>query len=115
ASVTPTPAPSGSAEPVDVEFDLSATDNVFSQTEFTLNAGQKFRFKIKNDGPTFVHNLRIAGPDGQFDTEDDLVSDPQTIKAGDDGTLVGKIDTPGTYDFRDDFHQTEMKGTIVVK
>ncbi len=115
ATVTPTPAPSGSAEAVDVEFDLTATDNVFSQTEFTLTAGQKFRFKIKNDGPTFVHNMRISGPDGQFDTEDDIVSDPQSIKAGENGTLVGKIDTPGTYDFRDDFHPTEMKGTIKVE
>ena len=111
---TPSPTPVDE-ERVDTEFELTMTDNVFSQTEFTVKAGDKFRFNLTNAGPTFVHNLRVAGPDGEFDTDDDLVSDPQSQRVGVPGELVGQIDKKGTYAFRDDFHPTEMTGTLVVE
>ncbi|HET8944675.1 MAG TPA: cupredoxin domain-containing protein, partial [Dehalococcoidia bacterium] len=111
---TPTPAPTGGAADVDVEFDLAMTDNAFSQTEFTVKSGEKFRFKLTNGG-SFAHSLRIAGPDGEFDTDDDLVSDPHSILAGTAGELVGQIDKAGTYAFRCDFHQAEMTGTLTVE
>jgi len=114
SEATPSPAPEDK-EQVDVEFDLTMSDNVFSQTEFTVEAGKKFRFNLTNAGPKFAHNLRIAGPDGQFDTEDDLVSDPLAQRVGVPGELVGQIDKPGTYDFRDDYHPTEMTGKLIVK
>lgn len=112
-AATPSPTPKDE-EQVDVEFDLTMTDNVFSQTEFTVKAGEKFRFNLKNDG-AFVHSMRIAGPDGEFDTDDDIVHDPRSIKPKSNGELVGQIDEEGTYPFRCDFHPTEMKGTIVVE
>jgi plastocyanin len=59
--------------------------------------------------------MRIAGPDGQYDTEDDLASTQSSIKAGETGELVGQIDEPGTYTFRCDFHRTEETGTLTVK
>jgi plastocyanin len=91
------------------------TDNAFSETELTVKAGEKFRINLTNDGPKFVHFLRITGPDGEFDTDDDLVSDTPAQKVGVPGELVGQIDEKGTYPFRCDFHPTEMTGTIVVE
>jgi uncharacterized cupredoxin-like copper-binding protein len=114
ASPTPTPAATGAAEEVDVEFDLTATDNAFSQTQFTVNAGEKFRFNLTNGGE-FTHSLRVDGPDGEFGTADDLVLDPHSLAPGAAGDLVGQIDDKGSYAFRCDFHSTEMKGTLVVE
>ncbi len=110
---TPSPTPVDE-EQVDVEFDQVMTDNVFSQTEYTVKAGEKFRFNLKNDG-AFVHSMRIAGPDGEFETDDDIVHDPRSIKPKSTEELVGQIDEKGTYPFRCDFHPTEMEGTIVVE
>lgn len=114
ASPTPTPAPTGAAGEVDVELDLAMTDNAFSQTEFTVGAGQNFRFNLTNNG-AFGHSLRIAGPDGEFDTDDDLVSEPHSVLPGATSQLTGTIDEPGSYPFRCDFHQAEMTGTLIVE
>lgn len=114
ASPTPTPTPTGGAADVDVELDLTTTDNAFSQTEFTVEAGQTFRFNVTNTG-AFGHSLRIAGPDGEFDTDDDMVSDPHAILPGGTAELVGQIDKAGSYAFRCDFHPTEMAGTLIVE
>ena len=111
---TPSPTPKDE-EQVDTEFDMIMTDNAFSETELTVKAGEKFRINLTNDGPKFVHFLRIAGPDGEFDTDDDLVSDTPAQKVGVPGELVGQIDEKGTYPFRCDFHPTEMTGTIIVE
>ncbi len=89
-------------------------DNFFQPNRLEGEAGQSFRINLVNNGE-FAHNLRIAGPDGEFDTDDDLVSTPSPIGAGESGELVGQIDEPGEYAFRDDFHQTEATGTITVR
>lgn len=106
----------GTSEAVDVTLDLEMGDNFFQPAELEVEAGQKFRIKLTNNGE-FVHNFRIAGrpgPDG-FDPANDLTSTPDRPKAGEDGELVDQIDEPGVYSFRDDFHPTEAVGTITVK
>jgi len=108
-----TPEP-GDGEPVDVTFDVSMGDNFFEPSELEVKAGQTFRIKLTNDGE-FIHNLRIAGADGEYDTEDDLVSTPKFQTSGESGELVGQIDEPGVYSFRSDSQSTEMVGTITVK
>ena len=108
-----TPEP-GDAEPVDVTFDVSMGDNFFEPSELELEAGQTFRINLTNDGE-LIHNLRISGLDGTFDTRDDLVSTPKFQTGGETGELVGQIDEPGVYDFRDDSHQTEAVGKLTVK
>ena len=101
-------------EEVDVTFDVSMGDNFFEPSELEVEAGQTFRINLTNDGE-FIHNLRITGPDGEFETADDLVSTPKFQTGGETGELVGQIDEPGVYSFRSDSQSTEMVGTITVK
>ncbi len=110
ASPTPTPE---AQEQVDFETSVKLKDNFFDPASVTVPAGKRFRIALTNEGPTFAHNLRIAGPDGEFETADDLLSDPSAQRVGTPGELVGQIDTPGTYAVRCDFH-AEQTGTIVV-
>jgi len=110
ATASPTPAV---GEAVDVELDLAMKDNFFEPETLSVPAGKKFRVNLKNEGPTFAHNLRIAGPDGEFETADDLVSTPSAQRVGVAGELVGQIAQAGTYAARCDFH-TEMTGTVTV-
>jgi plastocyanin len=116
AVATPTPSATATAEPEDVdqEIDVAMGDNFYRPTAVEVGAGEKFRLNLANEGE-FVHNLRIAGADGIYDTDDDLASEPDNPKAGEDGTLVGQIDEAGTYVFRCDFHPVEMTGTITVR
>jgi plastocyanin len=105
-----TPAPDDD-QTAAVEVDVTMRDNVFDPVRITVNAGESFRINLTNEGQ-FIHNLRIAGPDGQFFTEDDLVAE---VMPGESGELVGQIDEPGAYPFRDDFHRTEMTGELIVE
>ena len=95
-----------------VSFDISLGDNFFEANEFTLSPGQEVTFNITNNGSA-VHNMRVDGGDGEYDTDDDTVSDPDLFQAGDTGTLVWTAPgETGTIIFRCDFHPTEMTGAI---
>ena len=95
-----------------VSFDISLGDNFFEANEFTLSPGQEVTFNITNNGSA-VHNMRVDGGDGEYDTDDDTVSDPDLFQAGDAGTLVWTApDEPGEVIFRCDFHPLDMVGTI---
>jgi len=110
ASPTPTGVPQ---EQVDVTLDVAMGDNFFEPKELTIEAGKKFRINLLNNG-ALIHNLRIDGPDGEFGTDDDIVTKAD-VNPGGTGELVGQIDAAGTYQFRDDFHRTEATGTITVQ
>ncbi|MCH7998508.1 MAG: cupredoxin domain-containing protein [Chloroflexi bacterium] len=110
----PTGEVTDAPEEVDVTFDVSMGDNFFEPSELEVEAGQTFRINLTNAGE-FIHNLRIAGADGEFETGDDLVSTPKFQTGGESGELVGQIDKPGVYSFRSDSQSTEMTGTITVK
>ncbi len=94
-------------------IDVSMGDNFFLANELTVSAGEAVTIGLKNDG-RFVHNLRIAGADGQYDTSDDLVTEPDVIKSGDEGSLTITLER-GLYIFRCDFHPIEMVGQIAAQ
>jgi uncharacterized cupredoxin-like copper-binding protein len=122
--VTPDPR-LGGASPVE-SFNVSAADDGvainprFVPNAITALAGEVFRISVKNDGSS-VHNLVIAGLDGQYGTNDDWTtidpnnsSNPQVIPVGDTGTLDVKIDLPGSYKFRCSLHPDQQTGTLVL-
>jgi plastocyanin len=104
---TPTPAPA------DVTLALNVSDTGFDPPEITAAAGKSFRITVTNTGAV-VHNLRIAGPDGQFRTDDDIAVSG-FVNPGASGEASGKIDAPGRYPFRDDFNPTLLAGTLIIQ
>lgn len=112
SGATPAPSATPSVGNVDVTLDVTAGESYFQPAQLTVKAGQKFLINLKNTG-ALVHTMRIAGPDGQFGTADDIVS--TDVKPGATGQLVGQLDKPGTYAFQDEFNPTQMTGTITVQ
>jgi plastocyanin len=72
----------------------------FDPPTLTVIAGETVRVAIKNTGQD-THGVRFAGPDGQYVTPDDFVSNPEILKPGEEGFVVIRFETPGTYEFRD--------------
>ncbi len=96
-------------------FDISMGDNFFDPAEFTVDAGQEVAFNITNGGVA-IHNMRVAGEDGEYNTDDDAVSEPAQFNAGDTGSLEWTAaEEAGTIDFRCDFHPDVSIGTITVQ
>jgi len=105
----------GGAGPEPVTFDISMRDNFFEPSEFAVSPGQQVTFNLTNDGQA-IHNMRIAGLDDEYNSDDDAVSDPDLFEPGGAGTLVWTApDQPGTINFRCDFHPAESVGTITVE
>lgn len=140
-SGTPTPRPGGPAEALG---SMTLTDSGYDPATLTLAgaAGKNFAITLTNIGK-FVHNLQIAGPDGEFNSDDDITSAdvpvlgstpapspaPTDTSFGSTTTsstpaptpsgvnivvMTGKIDTAGTYQYRDQFHP-EITGEIIIK
>lgn len=89
-------------------------DNVFRPDATTVAAGSPVTFDLENTGAA-IHNMRIAGADGEYDTTDDAVSVPDLMRPGDTGTLVYEFATAGDYAFRCDFHPVQMAGVITAE
>ena len=110
---TPPPDATPTPVPADLSLDITISDTAFEPAALTVEAGKTFRISLINSG-AFVKRLRIAGPDGEFETgDDDIVSG--SVDPGGTGELSGKIDAAGTYPFRDDFHPTTLQGTLTVQ
>ncbi|TMB99912.1 MAG: hypothetical protein E6J42_02075 [Chloroflexi bacterium] len=105
---------SGLIATLPVPCNVTAVDNAFQPTQFTISAGTTVNFSIKNNGAA-THSFRIAGADMQFDTADDAVSTPASITAGGTGSVAWQAPaSAASIPFRCDFHPTEMTGTITV-
>jgi plastocyanin len=102
----PTPGPGG-----ETIIRIEMRDNFFSPNGITIRANQKYIFELRNRGKA-PHNLRIAGPDQLFDTEDDIAS--ELIDGGKTGTLALEMAVAGTFPIRCDPHAVEMEGTLTV-
>ena len=78
-------------------------------------AGEEITINLTNEGIA-IHNMRFAGEDNQYDNDDDATSDPALVNGGADGVLTFTAPgEAGTYDYRCDFHPTDMKGQIEVE
>jgi plastocyanin len=95
-------------------LDITVGDNFYKPNQFRVQAGQSVTLNVKNEGQA-VHTVRLAGPDGRYETDDDTQVDPPMIKSGQTVSLVWTAPTePGTYKFRCDYHPEET-GTITVE
>jgi len=85
----------------------------------SVPAGQATTFDITNTGKA-LHNMHVASG-GKYDTDicgpgdNNPCSDPNQIRAGQSAKITINIAEPGSYDFRCDFHPTQMTGKIEVK
>ena len=113
ASPTPQGTPAGSPG---AGIAVSMKDNIFEPAELTVKAGESVTINLTNDGVA-IHNMRIAGADGKYNTDDDAVSDPQLVNAGGTATLNWTAPgQPGEVKFQCDFHvSVGMIGTIAVE
>jgi plastocyanin len=92
---------SGEAEETLPSLSLSIGDNFFQPDTLRLQAGQKYRLEIHNQGIA-THDVWMAGSDNKTSTGDDIRTDP--IPGGGSASAKIKYDTPGTYYFVCTFH-----------
>ena len=113
--VTPTPQGTPSGTPGGAVA-VSMKDNLFEPKDLTVKAGASVTFELKNEGVA-VHNMRIAGADGKYNTDDDAASDPNIIQSGGTGTVTWTaLAQAGQIQFQCDFHvSVGMIGTITVQ
>jgi plastocyanin len=111
----PVQAPNGPpSEPQEGTFEIVAEDTAFQGNSVSAVVGQVTVIRVANRDQ-LTHNLRIAGLDGQYDTEDDAVTEPDAIEPGSSGELSFAPAIPGAYTFRCDFHPGSMGGQIVAQ
>jgi plastocyanin len=79
-----------------------------------VKAGTKVTFDLPNVGQ-LPHNMHIASLRGIY-RESPWVSEPEVTNGGQTGRLVWEVPAEaGTYNFRCDYHEAEMTGTITVE
>jgi plastocyanin len=100
-------------EPSDGVVELAASGTRYAHNHIRINVGEAVTIRLTNED-TATHNLRIAGIDGEFETEDDAVTTPDAISGGQVGELTFAPPAAGEYTFRCDFHPGSMGGQIVV-
>ena len=88
--------------------------------EIVVTAGQEITFEITNDGRA-LHTMHIGDTSGNYEIgfcaagDPEPCSDPEEISGGESATITFRLDEPGTYAFRCDFHPLDMVGTIRVE
>lgn len=94
--------------------DGTGNNSYFRPSIIRAPAGEVIELVVKNVG-SVSHNLRVSGPDKEYETADDFESQPYAIKPGETGRVILKIDPPGSYPFRCDFHRALQIGTLVLQ
>jgi mono/diheme cytochrome c family protein/plastocyanin len=104
------------SEPQNGVIEVPMQDNRFLRNNLRLPLGQPVTVRIVNQGQA-AHNLRVAGPDGQWNTADD-----QTVPAGGAYLPGGQqaeaaltFPQAGVFAFRCDLHPNDMWGYITVQ
>ncbi len=101
-------------KPASEIVDIVASGVLFQQNNIAVSVGEAVVIRVTNSD-LVAHNLRIAGLDGEYETEDDAVTEPDTLGGGDAGELTFAPPVAGAYTFRCDFHPGSMGGIIVVE
>jgi plastocyanin len=118
AKPEPTPDPRVAGKTPTATLDIEArgaeSGSFYAPDTITATAGDVIAITVRNTG-TVSHNMRVSGPDKEYDTADDFEMPPNVIKPGESETLVVKIDEPGTYPFRCDFHPLDQKGNLILE
>lgn len=115
---TPTPDPRVAGQTPTATFTIEArgaeSGSFYEPNTITAKAGEVIAITVKNTG-TVSHNMRLSGEDKEYDTADDFEMPPNVIEPGKSQTLVVKIDEPGTYPFRCEFHPLDQKGNLILE
>jgi plastocyanin len=93
---------------------IDARDTLFAPNRWTMSIGEPVTIRVAN-ADSQEHNLRIAGLDGAYDTDDDALTEPNPLAGGVSGELTFVPLVPGDYTFRCDFHPGTMGGQIEVE
>ena len=101
------------SQPENRVISIGISDVKFSPNRWSVALEEPITIRVTNNDSQ-QHNLRIAGPDGQFRTDDDIAVSG-FVNPGASGEASGKIDAPGQYPFRDDFNPTLLAGTLIVQ
>ena len=101
------------SKPEDRVISIGISDVKFSPNRWSVALDEPIAIRVtNNDG--VPHNLRIAGLDGEYETMDDAVTDPEALQPGESGELTFAPQVAGNYTFRCDFHPANMGGQIEV-
>lgn len=123
-AVAPTPS-DGTPGPSGGEL-ISMGDNYFEyegeeDPDISIAAGQGITFDISNTGGA-IHNMHVDGTNDTYveaactvGGDNNGCSDPNIVNPGTEATITIKIDEPGVYNFRCDFHPAEMIGRLIVE
>jgi plastocyanin len=117
--VLPQPAPpqpldEAASAPVDGVIAIEAREALFAPNRWAVSTGENVTIRVTNNDQQ-QHNLRLAGPDGAFDTDDDAITAPEALDAAAIGEVTFAPLVPGGYTFRCDFHPDSMGGQIEVE
>ncbi len=95
-------------------IEIGAVNALFAPNRWNMTLGEPVTINVTN-ADTQDHNLRFAGLDGQYDTDDDAITSPSPIAPGESGELTFVPQVAGNYTFRCDFHPDSMGGQIEVQ
>ncbi len=93
---------------------IDARDVKFTPNRWSMSLGETVTIRVTNSDSQ-QHNLRIAGPDGEYNTQDDAVTAPEALSSGETGEMTFVPRVAGNYTFHCDFHPASMGGRIEVK
>jgi len=95
-------------------IEISAANALFAANRWSMTLGETVTINVTN-ADTQEHSLRLAGLDGQYETDDDAITSPDPIGPGESGELTFVPQVAGNYTFRCDFHPGSMGGQIEVE
>ncbi len=107
-------SPPSDAAPASVSVEIAESDEGFEPKLVTIERGQLVRVTFVNKGKV-IHNLRIAGPNGQFGGPGDVVLGQPVVMPGQSATIEWKAPSqPGQVIFRCDLHPNHT-GVITIR